>query len=98
MQISTFFNLSASHVATKKLYDGGLSLPSKLRWERAKALLAALLDSLASARGADVGYRVGALLLRLPAPAVDAAAQADVAAMVSELCSWQDQPPQPTPL
>ena len=83
MQVTTFFNLSASHVATKRLYNGGLSLPSKLPWERAKALLAALLDSLSSARGADVGYRVGERLLQLPAPALDATAQADVAAMVS---------------
>ena len=63
MQVTTLFNLSASHVATKRLYDGGLSLPSKLPWDRAKALLAALLDSLTSARGADVGYRVGERLL-----------------------------------
>ena len=83
MQVTTFFNLSASHVATKRLYNGGLSLPSKLPWERAKALLAALLDSLSSARGADVGYRVGERLLQLPAPALDATAQVDVAAMVS---------------
>ena len=55
----------------------------KLPWERAKALLAALLDSLSSARGADVGYRVGALLMRLPPPAMDAATQADVDAVVS---------------
>ncbi|MDC0525999.1 hypothetical protein OAO87_03275 [bacterium] len=83
MQATTLFNLSASHVATKRLYNGGLSLPSKLSWERAKALLAALLDSLTSARGADVGYRVGERLLQLPAPALDATAQVDVAAMVS---------------
>ena len=82
-QIATLFNLSASHVATKRLYDGGLSLPSKLDHGRAKALLAALLDSLTSARGAEVGFRVGQLLLRVPPQALDAAGQADVAAVVS---------------
>lgn len=70
-------------MATRRLYQGGISLPMKLPWERAKALLAALLDSLSSARGADVGYRVGALLMRLPPPAMDAATQADVDAVVS---------------
>ena len=62
---------------------GGLSLPSKLPHGRAKALLAALLDSLTSARGAEVGYRVGALLLQTPAPPLDAAAQADITAVVA---------------
>ena len=46
MQVTTLFNLSASHVATKRLYDGGLTLPSKLPWERAKALLVVLLPEL----------------------------------------------------
>ena len=32
MQVTTLFNLSASHVATKRLYNGGLSRPSKLSW------------------------------------------------------------------
>jgi hypothetical protein len=62
-QITTLFNLSASHVAAKRLYDGGLSLPSKLPWPRAKELVAALLDALANARLTQLGYEVGAALV-----------------------------------
>jgi hypothetical protein len=62
-QITTLFNLSASHVAAKRLYDGGLSLPSKLPWPRAKELVAALLDALANARLTQLGYEMGAALV-----------------------------------
>jgi hypothetical protein len=62
-QMQTLFNMSASHVAAKRLYDGGLSLPSKLPWPRAKELVAALLDALANARLTQLGYEVGAALI-----------------------------------
>jgi hypothetical protein len=62
-QITTLFNLSASHVATRRLYDGGLSLPSKLPWLRAKELVAALLDALGNARLKQLGYEMGAALI-----------------------------------
>ena len=51
VQITTLFNLSASHVATQRLYNSGLILPSKLSWVDAKALLAALLDGLTTHDG-----------------------------------------------
>ena len=81
--VATFFGLSASTVATQRLYDGGLSLPTALPWGRAKALLAALLESLGRIRGTSDGAAVAALLLRLPSPPLDAAAQAAVDASVS---------------
>jgi hypothetical protein len=62
-QITTLFNLSASHIATRRLYDGGLSLPTKLPWPRAKELVAGLLDALANARLTQLGYEVGAALI-----------------------------------
>ena len=62
-QMATLFNLSASHVAIQRLYDGGLSLPSKLPWPKAKATVAALLDALASARLTQLGYDVSRALV-----------------------------------
>ena len=79
----TLFNLSASHVAVQRLYDGGLSLPSRLPWPRAKALLAALLESLTAARLTEPGTRVAELMLRLPPAPLDAEAQAEVDAMAT---------------
>ena len=81
--IVTFFGLSASTVATQRLYDGGLSLPTALPWGRAKALLAALLESLVATRVTSDGAAVAALLLRLPLPPLDAAAQSAIDATVS---------------
>ena len=81
---ATLFNLSGSVVANRRQYEGGLSLPSKLPWPRARVLTNALLESLNAARATEVGVRVGALLRMVPAaPALDAATQADVAALVS---------------
>lgn len=82
--MTTLFNLSASTIAVQRLYDSAtLSLPSKLPWPNAKALVGALLNSLAAARTADTGYRVGERLLRLPAPPMDAAAHADLTALTT---------------
>ena len=82
--MNTLFNLSASTIAAQRLYDSAtLSLPSKLPWPNAKALVGALLNSLAAARTADTGYRVGERLLQLPAPPMDAAAHADLTALTS---------------
>jgi len=67
-QVATLFNLSASHVATKRLYDAGLSLPSKLPWPNAKALLAALLAAVSVFRAAPDGAVVEPLLLQVPPP------------------------------
>ena len=46
--VESLFALSGSHVAAKRLYDGGLSLPSKLPHRRAKELLGALYEARAS--------------------------------------------------
>mgnify|MGYP001222605447 CR=1 FL=1 len=89
--VRSFPDPSADVAAVRALsHPAGLAVPLKNITvstvgldEAVPTLLAALLDSLTSARGADVGYRVGERLLQLPAPALDAAAQADVAAMVS---------------
>ena len=43
--VATFFNQSGSTIASQRLYSGGLSLPTRLPWASARALLAALLDS-----------------------------------------------------
>ena len=82
VNVTTLFNLSASHVAVQRLYDAGLSLPSRLPWPDAKALLATLFDSLAAVRLTEAGARVAELLLQLPPAALDAGARSDVDAMV----------------
>jgi hypothetical protein len=84
-QITTLFNLSASHVASQRLYDGGLSLPSKLPWPQAKSVLGALFDSLAAARAAAHGHALAELLLRLPAAPLDHEAQQAIGALVANL-------------
>ena len=81
--VATFFSLSASTVATRRLYDGGLSLPTALPWGRAKALLAALLESLGRVQTTSDGTTVATLLLQLPSPPLDAVAQAAVSTLVS---------------
>jgi len=43
---TSLFNLSGSGVATRRLYDGGISLPSKLPWAKAKTLVGTMLDAL----------------------------------------------------
>jgi hypothetical protein len=66
--IDSLFNLSASAVQARHLYDGGLSLPSRLPYARAKALLCVMLDALTKVRNTADGMRVGEALLTLPAP------------------------------
>ncbi len=83
VNLATLFNLSASHVAVQRLYDGGLSLPSRLPWPNAKALLAALLESLAAARQMETGARVAELMLRLPPAPLDAQTQTAVNALAT---------------
>jgi hypothetical protein len=50
---TTLFNLSASTIATQRLYDGGFSLPSKLPWPRARVLVNAILESLSAVRATE---------------------------------------------
>ena len=85
MSVMTLFNLSGSGVASQRLFDGGLSLPTKLPWPQARALVAALLNALNAARASDVGGRLGILLLTLPPVAVDAKIQAELTAFVAEV-------------
>ena len=83
LSVASLFNLSASVVATQRLYDGGLSLPAKLPWPRAKALVNAMLGALNAVRATDLGARVGTALMRVPAAPLDAAVQVDLAALVA---------------
>jgi len=82
---TSLFNLSASGIASMRIYDGGISLPSKLPWPKARALTLALLESLNSVRTTDLGGRVGILLMTLPALPVDAAVQSDLVALVANV-------------
>jgi len=60
-----------------------LSLPSRLPWPNAKALLAALLESLAAARQTETGARVAELVQQTPHAPLDAQAQAAVNALAT---------------
>ena len=51
LSAASLFNLGASVVANQRSYDGGLSLPAKLPWQRAKALVNAVLEALSAALG-----------------------------------------------
>jgi hypothetical protein len=83
VNVITLCNMSASHVAAQRLYDGGLSLPSRLPWSHAKALLVSLRESLAAARQTETGARVAELMLRQPPAPLDAQAQAAVNALAT---------------
>jgi hypothetical protein len=71
--IESLFNLSASNVHTRRLYEGGLTLPSRMSHGRARALLTAVLDALSAFRNTVTGARVGKALLTVPAIPVDTA-------------------------
>jgi len=60
-----------SSVHSRHLYEGGLSLPTRLSHGRAKALLTAVLDALSAFRNTVTGARVGKALLSVPAIPVD---------------------------
>ena len=79
--VGSLLNLSGSAIAVQRLYDGGLTLPSKLHWPRARALVAALLDSLAATKTTDMGARLESAL-KEPTPTLGATTQADVMALV----------------
>ena len=80
---TTLLGLSGSTVASQARYDSGFSLPDKLPWQRCRALVSAMLDSLNAVRLTEVGARVGMLLLQVPAAPLDAAANAAVIALVA---------------
>ena len=81
--VAALFNLAGSCIASQRAYDSGMSLPARLPWERAKALLAALLDSLAAIHREVVGLRVGNELLLGPANPPDAAGSALIAEVIA---------------
>ena len=82
---TSLFNQSGSTVAKKKLYDGGLSLPSRLPWTAAKTVVVALLESLADLRTTTLAASIGNQLISLPAAPLNAAAVADVAALATQV-------------
>ena len=83
--ITTLLNMSGSTIAWRPSYDGGLSLPTRLPWAKAKALIAALLNGIAAARATEVGNRVADRLLRTPVAPSDAAAHADLTAAIATI-------------
>ena len=81
--VATFWNLSASTIANRHLYDGGLSLPTALPWRRAKALLAVLLESVGGARTTSDGARLASKLMQVPSPPLDETADVLIAATMA---------------
>jgi hypothetical protein len=81
--VETFFNQSASTIASQRLYSGNLSLPARLPWASAKALLAALLDSISAAATTPLGVGVASVLASSGPPAVDA--QSAAAALAASI-------------
>ena len=80
--VTTLMAMSGSTIKAARLYNGGLSLPSLLPHAKADALVGALLDSVSAARLTELGIRLSAVLLQLPAPALVASGQADVDSFV----------------
>jgi hypothetical protein len=80
--IKTLFNLSGSTFVSQRKYDGGLSLPSKLPFSRARGLVKSLLDALAAALVTPDGSRLMTILLRIPIAPLDAALQATIAVVM----------------
>ena len=71
----TLFHLAGSHVHVRRLYEGGLSLPSRLAHPYAKALLVALYDALTAVRASEIGYQFAQRLLQQPVYTSEAAAE-----------------------
>ena len=80
--VTTLFAMAGSTIKTSKQYNGGLSLPSLLPHAKADALVGALLESVSAVRLTELGMRLGAVLLKLPAPPLVASGQADVDSFV----------------
>ena len=85
--VETLFNLSGSSFDRQARYDGAsLTLPSRLPWPKAKALLRVMLDSIAAslvvAKDA-LGFLLQRKLLQLPFAPLDEQAQATVAKLIA---------------
>jgi hypothetical protein len=85
--VETLFNLSGSSFDRQARYDGAsLTLPSRLPWPKAKALVRVMLDSIAAslvvAKDA-LGFLLQRKLLQLPFAPLDEQAQATVAKFIA---------------
>lgn len=83
--VRAFFNLSASHIAQQRLYEGGWVLPSRLPHRSAKALLVGLLDALSAIRTTEGGHRLAQHLLLVPAPPYDRQTASQMAALMAAI-------------
>ena len=82
--VATLFNLSGSSFDRQARYDGAsLTLPSRLPWPKAKALVRVMLDSLAASLVVAEGSLLHRMLLQLPFVPLDEQAQATVAKLVA---------------
>ena len=77
--VDTLFNLSGSSFISQSRYDGSsLSLPDKLPYQNAKALVRSMLDSLTTALLKPEASAINRLLLQLPFAPLDEDAQSKV--------------------
>jgi hypothetical protein len=83
VNVMSLLNLSGSTFLSQRKYDGGLSLPSKLPFSSAKALVKCMLDALAAALVTPDGSRLMTLLLRIPIAPLDDAMQRTIAAVMA---------------
>ena len=82
--VETLFNLSGSSFDRQARYDGAsLTLPSRLPWPKAKALVRVMLDSLAASLVVAEGSLLHRMLLQLPFVPLDEQAQATVAKLIA---------------
>ena len=82
--VATLFNLSGSSFDRQARYDGAsLTLPSRLPWPKAKALVRVMLDSLAASLVVAEGSLLHRMLLQLPFVPLDEQAQATVAKLIA---------------
>ena len=82
--VETLFNLSGSSFDRQARYDGAsLTLPSRLPWPKAKALVRVMLDSLAASLVVAEGSLLRRMLLQLPFVPLDEQAQAAVAKLIA---------------
>ena len=82
--VATLFNLSGSSFDRQARYDGAsLTLPSRLPWPKAKALVRVMLDSIAASLVVAEGSLLHRMLLQLPFVPLDEQAQAAVAKLIA---------------
>ena len=82
--VDTLFNLSGSSFDRQARYDGAsLTLPSRLPWPKAKALVRVMLDSIAASLVVAEGSLLHRMLLQVPFVPLDEQAQAAVAKLIA---------------